>query len=163
MDNEVPMYTYHALQDSEKQITNVMNSVLGLDKLSASAFLKNSGKLVRLSSESLQNRQYRITFSHFDFRIDPTQEDACLQRYPFCFQFSLRLPHQHFDTVNNKVEDIISPYKQKNHQSARKAEVSSTTIGGGSQLFSTPLITVTRSNQTYGSSKTYLPEPLAAP
>ena len=112
MDNEVPMYTYHSLQDSEKQITNVMNSVLGLDKLSASAFLKNSGKLVRLSSESLQNRQSRITFSHFDFRIDPTQEDARIQRKTFYFQFYLRPPWHNFDILTDKVEDISSKEKQ---------------------------------------------------
>ena len=50
-----------------------MNSAFGVYNLSASAFNDYSGKVIKLSSERLQDRPSGITFSHFDYRIDPTQ------------------------------------------------------------------------------------------
>ena len=98
----------------------VINISFGLDKLSASAFLNYSGKVIKLLSERLQDRPSGIRFSRFDCRIDHTQEDALIHKDPFCFQFSLRLPHQHFGNINNKVEDIRLPAKTKIQKFARK-------------------------------------------
>ena len=50
-----------------------MNSVFGVDNLSASAFINASGKVVKILSEILKDRPSGITFYRFDFRIDPTQ------------------------------------------------------------------------------------------
>ena len=102
-----------------------------VDILSASAFLNASGKEIKLASEILKYRPSGITFSRFDFRIDPTHEDARIHQDPFCLQFSLQPPQQHLDTITNKVEDNISPGKTKIQQSARKAEGVSTNIGRG--------------------------------
>ena len=73
------MDTYSALQDSEKQMMKVINSAFGVDKPSASEFINASGRLIKLTSESLKERPSGITFSRFDCRIDPTQEDARIQ------------------------------------------------------------------------------------
>ena len=61
----------------------VMNSIFGVDKLSASEFLNASGKLVKFLSESLQDRTSGIIFLRFDCRINSTQEDTHIQRDPF--------------------------------------------------------------------------------
>ena len=79
------MGTYYELQDAEKQMMKVINSKFGVDNLSASEFLNASGGLIELRSESLQDKPPEIKFSHFDCRIDPTQEDARIQKDPFCF------------------------------------------------------------------------------
>ena len=98
-----------------------MNSVFGIDKLLASAFINALGKVENISSEILYNRLSRVTFSNFDFRIDLTQEDSRIQRYPFWFHFPLRLPQQHFNTGNNKVEYISSTEKKESsvHEESR--------------------------------------------
>ena len=98
-----------------------MNSAFRVDNLSASKFIHASGKVIKLSSEILQNRPQGITFFFFDFRIDPTQEDARIQQDLFCFQLYLQLPQQYFDIITNKVEDISSPAKKKSYQSAKNA------------------------------------------
>ena len=84
----------------------VMNSEFVVENISTSAFSNASGKIMKFSSERLWYRTPGIMFYHFDFSIDPTEEDARIQSDPFCFQFSLQLPHQHFDASTNKVEDI---------------------------------------------------------
>ena len=53
VDNEVPVDTYSALKDAEKQMTKVMNSEFGSYILSPSAFINASGKVVKILSESL--------------------------------------------------------------------------------------------------------------
>ena len=90
-----------------------MNSAFIVDNLSDSAFNNASGKVIKLASEILQDRPSGITFFRFDYSIDTTQEDTRIQKDPICFKFLLRLPQQHFDTITNKVEDIISPAKTK--------------------------------------------------
>ena len=79
VSNEVPVDTNSVLQNAEKQIMKVINSSFGVDILSASSFLDASGKLIKLTSESLQDRPSGITCFHFYCRFDPTQEDACIQ------------------------------------------------------------------------------------
>ena len=124
-----------------------MNSAFGVDNLSASTLLNYSGKLIKFLSERLRDRPSGITFFCFDFRIDPNQEYYRIQRDPFCFLFSLRLPQQHFDTLTKKVEGICSTEKTKSQQSTRKAWGVSTILGGGSQYFSTPEIIGTINTQ----------------
>ena len=60
-----------------------MNSAFGLFNLSDSSFLNASGKVGKLSSEILKDRESGITFFCCDCRIDPTQEDARIQQDPF--------------------------------------------------------------------------------
>ena len=48
VENEIPMNTYNALQDSEN-IMIVMNSSSVVDNLSISVFLNASGKVITLS------------------------------------------------------------------------------------------------------------------
>ena len=60
-----------------------MKSTYIVDNLSASEFLNASGKVIKLASESLQDRPSGITFFRFDCRIDPTQEDARINKDPF--------------------------------------------------------------------------------
>ena len=86
-----------------------MNSAFEVDNLLASQFINASGKVIKLSLESLHDSTPGILFSRFYFRIDPTQKDACIQRDLFCFQFSLRFLQNHFYTITNKVEYISSP------------------------------------------------------
>ena len=90
----------------------VMNSVFGVDKRSASSFINASGNVIKPTSDNLQDRPSGVTFLCFDCKIVLTQEDASIRQDPFYFQFSLQFPHQHFDTINNKVEDISSPEKK---------------------------------------------------
>ena len=47
VDNKVPMKTYSALQDAEKQMFKLMNKAFVVDNLSASAFLNASGKSIK--------------------------------------------------------------------------------------------------------------------
>ena len=143
------MDTYSALQDAQK-IMKLMKSAFIVDNLSASDFINSSGKAIKLASESLQDRPSGFTLSWFDCRIDPTQEDNRIQQDLFCFQFSLKLPHQNFDTITNNVEDISSPEKTKIQKSARKSGGVSEIIGRGSQLFYTPERTGTSNTQTDG-------------
>ena len=58
----------------------VMDSPFGVDNLLYSLFLNYSVKVVKILSENLQYRDEGITFFCFDFRIDPTQEDACINQ-----------------------------------------------------------------------------------
>ena len=55
VENEVPMDTYSALQDLEKQIMKVMKIAFIVDNLSASAFVNAAGKVIKLASERLQD------------------------------------------------------------------------------------------------------------
>ena len=94
-----------------------------------------------------------IMFFWFDHRINPTQEDAHIEREPFWFQFSLQLPQQHFYIITNKVEDISSPVKTKIYHSAKEAGGVSTIIGGGSHFFYALVRTRNRNNQPAGSAQ----------
>ena len=64
--NKVPMNTYSALLDVEKQTTKLMNSVFGVDNLSASEFLNASGKVVKILPEILQESPSGIKLFRFD-------------------------------------------------------------------------------------------------
>ena len=74
-----------------------MNTLFGVDNILASVFLNTSVKLVKLLSEILQYSPAVIKLLRFDFSIDPTQEYARIKQEPFHFQFSLRIPQQHFE------------------------------------------------------------------
>ena len=50
-----------------------MKSAFIVDNISASAFINASAKVIKLVSESLQDRPPGIKFYRFDFRIDLTQ------------------------------------------------------------------------------------------
>ena len=117
-----------ALQDAEKQTIKVINSAFGVNNLSASTFLNDSGKLIKLILESLQGRSSGITFSRFYCRINPTLENTWIQKDPFFLQFS----QQRFDTITNKVEDISSPAKTKIPPSTIKSGGVSMILVGGS-------------------------------
>ena len=106
VDNKVPMDKQSALQDAKKYMMKVMNNSFGVDNLSASSLLNASGKIIKVSLEILSGRPLGITFSYFDCRIYPTQEDPCIHQEPFCFPFYIRIPQNHFDTITNKVGDI---------------------------------------------------------
>ena len=67
------------------------DSKFGVYNPSASEFINDSGKVIKILSEILQDRAEGIMFSPFDFRVNPTQEDDCIKQDPFFFQFSLRI------------------------------------------------------------------------
>ena len=94
-------------------MTKVTDGAFGVDKLLTSAFNNNSGNVVKLLAEIFQVESEGITFLRFCCRIDPTHEYSRIKQEPFLFQFALRLPHQNFDAVTNKVEDISSPSNTK--------------------------------------------------
>ena len=117
----------------------VMDSAFKVENILDLEFINASGKVVKLSSENLLDREEDITFFHFNFMIDLTQEDACINQEPFCFNFDLSIMHQNFDNATNNVEDIISLAKTKIRKLVRKSGRVSEILGGVSQLFSTPV------------------------
>ena len=66
VDREVPMDTYSALQNSEKQMISVMKSVFGIKNLTASEFLSSTGKTAELSLDEVKDSTKGITFFRFD-------------------------------------------------------------------------------------------------
>ena len=79
------MDMYSALQYAQKQMTKVMDNAFVVDNLLASAFLNASGKVVKLSSEILQDRPEGITLFLFYCRIYLNQEYSSIKRDPFSF------------------------------------------------------------------------------
>ena len=60
----------------------------------------------KISSEILQDVLLGITLLRCDYRINLTQEDACIKEDPVCVQFSLRLTQQHFEFQKSRKEEV---------------------------------------------------------
>ena len=134
------MDTYSALQDSEKQLFAILKSAFDVTNLTASAFLDSSGKSVKLTSEALKDRPDGITYFRFNCNIDPAFHDIRVDQDPLCFQFSLRLPQQHYDKTTRVVQDISSPTVQLKKPEAKSTGVAAILDNANIEptLFATP-------------------------
>ena len=116
---------------------SVMKRVFYVKKLTESAFLRSDVKTSKLALDQVKYRIERITFFRFDYNIDPDSQDSRIVQDPLCFQFSLRMPQQHYDDTTNMVQDIISPANRA-QISTKRATVMTYILGFvGANLFRT--------------------------
>ena len=116
-----------------------MKSVFNVKNLTTSELLSSTGNNVKLASDEVKNRIEGITFFHFDYNIYPSSQDSCIIQGPLYFQFSLRLPQQHYDNTTKMVHNIRSTAK-RSHISSKKATVMASIPGsGGAKLFHNPV------------------------
>ena len=65
VDGEVPVYTYYALHNFEKQMISVMKRVFDVKNLIELEFLRSTGKTVKLASYEVKDKTERIPFFTF--------------------------------------------------------------------------------------------------